>query len=699
MTTASRTRLQRALTGLGVLALVGVVAWLAVIVVAQARWTRTVESMSAARPDGVAIVRDAWGVPTIYGETDPDVAWGLAWAHSEDDFPVMQERLAVVRGQLGRLQGAEGAKVDYFRALIDSRAQTEAGYDRLSPEGLAMARAYAAGLNAYAAEHAGEVVARGVFPVTERDIVEGFVLISPLFFGLDGVVGQLVEGRGLDMSATFGPPEDRGSNAFAVAPSRMADGSTVLVSNSHQPWFGVAAWYEARLVSNDGGSGEGWSMQGVTFPGAPMILMGHNATLGWTNTVNAPDMVDVYRLEMDGDNYRLDGEWRTLERERVWLRVKMGPLVLPVPQWVERSVHGPVIRNDEGVYAFRYGSMGETRHLDQYYRLMRTRDFAEWRAVMAMQAVPGTNFIYADAAGNIAMLYNARLPTRDPAIDWSGVLPGDRSELIWEDYEPSENIPFLVNPPSGFVFNANNTPFDATAPEDDFDAGDFPDLVGIEERVTNRAMRAQRLLSADGSLTDAELQAIKMDTGLERDSEQGRALAEVFAAMKGEAAELAAAWDWSFDGKGAADALALLALHEVWPSTYFDVEAPDVAEVAASVPAHLMEHFGRLDVPLGEVVRLRRGDVDLPLTGGPGVLRAIHSLEEPDGRMSAWNGDGYVLVVKWPAGGGAPETRTVMAHGAAVAHPDSPHYSDQAEMFARGQYKDSPLPSWDDRRA
>ena len=135
----------------------------------------------------------------------------------------------------------------------------------------------------------------------------------------------------------------------------------------------------------------------------------------------------------------------------------------------------------------------------------------------------------------------------------------------------------------------------------------------------------------------------------------------------------------------------------MWPSTYFDVEAPDVAEVAASVPAHLLEHFGRLDVPLGEVLRLRRGDVDLPLTGGPGVLRAIHSLEEPDGRMRAWNGDGYVLVVKWPAGGGAPETRTVMAHGAAVAHPDSPHYSDQAEMFARGQYKDSPLPSWDDR--
>ena len=690
-------------SGAAVLALVSLalLIWAIAFIVAGLRWQGTLSDMAEVEPPAaVEIVRDAWGVPTVFGETDAAVAYGLAYAHAEDDFPVIQERLAVVRGQLGRLKGAEGAKVDYFRALIDSRGQTEAGYDRLSPEGLAVARGYAAGLNAYAAAHADKVVVRGAFPVTERDIVEGFVLISPLFFGLDMVVGDLVEGRGLEMAGTFGPPDDRGSNAFAIAPSRMADGSTVLISNSHQPWYGVAAWYEARLVSGNGG-GEPWSMQGVTFPGAPMILMGHNETLGWTNTVNRPDMVDIYKLQMggDGNNYRYDGVWRELERERVWLRVKMGPFVMPVPQWVERSVHGPVVRNDEGVFAFRYGSMGETRHLDQYHRLQKTTTFAAWREVMAMQAIPGTNFIYADAEGNIGMLYNASLPERDAEVDWSGVLPGDRSALVWESYEPAEDIPFLINPPSGFIFNANNTPLLATDPADDFTAEDFPDLVGIEDRMTNRALRAQALLRADESLTRDELHAIKMDAGVERDSKQGRTLADVFAIMEGEAAEVIAGWDWDFDGDHPADALALMSLHEVWPSIYFDVEAPELAEVAMRAPAHLMEHFGRIDPPMGELLRLRRGEVDVPLTGGPGVLRAIHSEVEDDGRLSAWNGDGFVLEVHWPAGGGAPVTRTVMAHGSAVADADSPHNADQAALFARGDYKDSPLPSWEDRPA
>jgi acyl-homoserine-lactone acylase len=356
---------------------------------------------------------------------------------------------------LGAMDGKSGAEVDYFSYLIDAHGQTLAGIDRLSPEARAMARAYADGINRFVADHPDEVIHRPLFPVTEVDIIEGFVLVSPLFFGLDMVVGDLVEGRNLDLSETFGDPMERGSNAFLIAPSRMEDGSTVLISNSHQPWYGPAAWYEARLAS-----GEGWSMQGVTFPGVPTILMGHNAHLGWTNTVNRPDMVDVYQLVMDksGKRYELDGEWVELERKRVWLRVKMGPVTLPVPRTMERSVHGPVIRNDKGVYAFRYASEGETRHLDQYYRLMRTTTLSEWREVMAMQAVPGTNFLYADKEGNIGFLYNAAFPDRDARVDWSGVLPGDRADLIWEGYEPSENIPFLLNPPSGFIYNANNTP-------------------------------------------------------------------------------------------------------------------------------------------------------------------------------------------------------------------------------------------------
>src|SRR4029079_3529514 len=119
-----------------------------------------------------------------------------------------------------------------------------------------------------------------------------------------------------------------------------SDGVTRLVSNSHQPWRGGTAWYE--LV---GESDEGWHMAGATFPGMPLVALGHNETLGWTNTVNRPDLVDVYKLELNGDGtqYRLDGKWRPLEKRTVWLPVRFGPLTLPVPRTVWRSAHGPVI--------------------------------------------------------------------------------------------------------------------------------------------------------------------------------------------------------------------------------------------------------------------------------------------------------------------------------------------------------------------
>ena len=101
---------------------------------------------------------------------------------------------------------------------------------------------------------------------------------------------------------------------MAVAPSRSADGATRLLVNSHQPYTGPVAWYEAVLDS-----GEGWHVAGGFFPGSPFMLHGHNQHLGWANTVNGPDLVDVYKLVVNPANpnqYRLDGQWRDFREER-----------------------------------------------------------------------------------------------------------------------------------------------------------------------------------------------------------------------------------------------------------------------------------------------------------------------------------------------------------------------------------------------
>jgi acyl-homoserine lactone acylase PvdQ len=340
---------------------------------------------------------------------------------------------------------------------------------------------------------------------------------------------------------------------MAVAPARSTDGATRLVSNSHQPWTGGVAWYELVVHSE-----EGWDFAGANFPGSPYPFLGHNKYLGWTNTVNRPDLIDVYKLVLDdsGENYRFDGQWRPLEEKRIWLKVKFGPFVLPVPRTIYRSVHGPVVKNEKGAFAIRYAGIDQANMVTQYYRLNKAKNFAEWRAAMAGQGVPATNFIYADAKGNIGLFYNAMFPDRQPGFNWRGVLPGDTSADLWTKTLPFDRVPTLVNPRSGYVMNANNTPWVAAGPGDELDAAAFSPLLGVEDDMTNRAVRLIELFEASGQIDEARLKAIKYDTAYAKSGYAKAWMVRLLAldtrddpALR-EAQDLLRRWDWNLDGKG-----------------------------------------------------------------------------------------------------------------------------------------------------
>ncbi len=361
------------------------------------------------------------------------------------------------------------------------------------------------------------------------------MLRSPFFFGLDKVIGSLASDKPLPPESAGPLPDapdvtplgvaERGSNGFAVAPRRSADGATRLISNAHQPWTGAAAWYE--LVVH---SGTGWNFAGATFPGVPYPLMGHNRTLGWTNTVNRPDLVDVYRLALDADGrrYRWDGGWRTLERHRVWLPVKLwGPFVLPVPRMVERAVQGPVITGKHGSFAIRYAGANQLGMVEEYYRLTRATDFVGWQRALARQAVPATNFVYADAAGHIGLFYNASFPRRRPGFDYRHILPGDTSRAFTPGTVPWAEVPRNVDPVSGFIVNANDSPFQAAGTGSELDPHAFSPLLGIETDTTNRGRRALELMGAIRAIGDADLLRIKFDTGVSRASWAGRWMRDV----------------------------------------------------------------------------------------------------------------------------------------------------------------------------
>ncbi|WP_200879094.1 acylase [Sphingopyxis sp. MWB1] len=697
-------------------ALIGLVLLLVGAAAALAFWEPLTASASAPpasdyQPERVEIARDRFGVPHIFGKSDADVAYGVAYAHAEDDFETLQQVMAMTRGRAGALLGEEGARIDYVAALLDVRATSARDWPGLPADVRRLFDAYAAGLNHYAAKHPEEVALRGLFPVTGEDVVAGFILRSPFFFGLDSVLGDAVEAK--PFAREGGPaladetkpvvrpltpvgrdPDDNGSNAMAVAPARSTDGATRLVSNSHQPWTGSVAWYELVVHSD-----EGWDFAGATFPGAPYPFLGHNKYLGWTNTVNRPDLIDIYKLVLDdsGEAYRFDGEWRPLEKKRVWLKVKFGPFTLPVPRTVWRSVHGPVVKNDEGAFAIRYAGMDQADMVTQYYRLNKARDFAEWRAAMAGQGVPATNFIYADAKGNIGLFYNAMFPDRPQGYDWRGVLPGDQSAALWTETLPFGRVPALVNPRSGYVMNANNSPWVAAGPGDELDAAAFSPLLGVEEDMTNRAARLIDLFEASGQIDEARLKAIKYDTSYAKTGYAKAWIDRLLALdVKGDPAleraqALLRQWDWNLDGKGKGDALALMLLRPANRSHYQRRPAPDPMKTLKEVTVHLQKHFAGLDPRLGTVLRLRHGEgaarVDLPLDGGNDTIRASTLWDvEPDGRLKVRHGDSFIMFVTWDRDGRV-RSESIQPFGAATTRPASPHYNDQAPLFVRHALK------------
>ncbi|MCP5066507.1 MAG: acylase, partial [bacterium] len=366
--------------------------------------------LAAAERFDVRIIRDAYGVPHIYGQRDVDVAYGLAFAHAEDDFLTIQKVNLATRGRLAAVDGLDAAPIDFMVQWMGVWDAVDAGYDsEISAETRGIAEAYAVGLNHYAALHP-EAVLPGAIPVTGRDIIAGFAFKTPLFYGFQQTMLELFEEE-RQRELALSPTEDAfhlsnlpqpilGSNAVAVGPGRSADGATRLLVNSHQPYTGPVAWYEVRLHSE-----EGWDVAGGVFPGGPVMLHGANRHLAWASTVNQPDLTDVYLLDVDPENpnrYRLDGEWREFERAEASFAVKLlGRLRWTVNRELLKSAHGPALRRPHGTYGVRFVGMNEIRGLEQYMRMNKARDFNEWRDAMRMQALPSINFIYADQAGNM----------------------------------------------------------------------------------------------------------------------------------------------------------------------------------------------------------------------------------------------------------------------------------------------------------
>jgi acyl-homoserine-lactone acylase len=649
----------------------------------------------------VRIIRDEYGVPHIYGKRDVDTAFGLAYAHAEDDFVTTQEVLLASRGSLAAVKGADAAQTDYLIHLMGVWEAVDAGYDtEISQHTRDIAQAYADGVNLYGSRHPEQLLPY-VLPVTGKDLIAGFTFKLPLFYGFDAVLGklfnegaprQLARQGELALQFTDQPQPEIGSQGMAVAPSLSADGKTRLLVNSHQPLTGPVAWYEARLHSE-----QGWDIVGGTFPGSPTILHGHNRYLGWSNTVNKPDLVDVYQLRLNPDNdnqYWLDGDWAELEVKDADILVKLfGPIRWIFSEPLYFSAHGPVLKLEHGAFALRWAGMGEMRTLEQYLALNKATNQAEFETALAIGSQPSINYVYADGQGNIAHYYNAMFPKRLEGWDWQKDLPGDRSELIWQDYLPFSAIPITRNPPSGFVFNANNTPYVSSVGEGQPRPQDFSPTLGIETRMTNRAHRLRRLLANEETISAEDFRRIKYDLSYDEDAS---GMPEFIAYLQTELAaedadlqeafELLKSWDYSTRIDSRSAALAMLTAQPLLDFRHAR-EDVDLSQQLREASAYLMQHFGRIDPTYGELNRLRRGDQEWPIDGGPDILRAVYTTsDEETGKLLDVAGDSYIMFVEWDKDGKVSST-SVHSFGSATLDESSPHYADQSPLFVEMREK------------
>lgn len=670
-----------------------------VVLVLSTSQTLSAESFEA------SIERDQYGVPHIYGATDADAAFGLAYAQAEDAWPIMEGSLPFFRGSAGLYEGREGAQSDYLVKWLDLWGTLDRDYEQvLSPEIRRYVEAFAEGFNAFIRDNPSEAKHPELLPITGKDIIAGHMLRHPLFYGFDGPVLELFgEERPNTVSkAPYNPkPKDPiGSNATAIAPSRTEDGSTYLIINSHQPLTGPVAWYEAHLQS-----GEGLDVMGGLFPGAPTIGVGFTKEHGWGATVNKPDLVDIYVLEMNPDDpnqYRLDGEWQNLEVSKVKLKLKLwGFFPWSVSREVLRSVHGPALRTDHGVYAIRYAGMDEMKQVEQWLAMNKAKNFEEWQAAIALNYIQSFNFVYANRHGDIHFIHNAQLPMRAPNWQWDQYLPGDRSDLIWDAYHPTSSLPQVTNPSSGFVHSANQTPFNITAASDNPRQRDVPANGGWQTRMTNRATRGLELFEDFGEISFDEAWQLKHDNSYSINYRGIAFLQQVTSLPKtsdriAEAIDILSNWDRATDKDNRGAALGVCVLAAEWQAESGGSSNPDPQPILDDCIEQTLDIGGRLDPRWGDVNRHGRDDTHWPVAGGPDTLRAIYSRRlDGDDHLTAVAGDGLYYLIRWMPDG---DMRALGTHqyGNDMTNPDSSHYLDQAEDFTN-EVLHQPLYSDQDR--
>mgnify|MGYP001310552800 FL=1 len=637
-------------------------------------------------PDNIQIVRDAYGVPHIFTKTDAELAYGLAWAHSEDDFETIQQGFLAGNALTSDLIGKKGYGIDFITQFIGSERLFNEKYEKeISPEYKLILEAYSQGINRYAQLHPKKVLSKKLFPLTPKKMF----LYAQLQLFVSSK-GDFWVKKILGNKLTYKPVEEdvKGSTTFGFNSSKTKDSSTYLAINTHQPLDGPTSWYEVHLCSE-----QGTDIIGALFAGSPNILIGANRNIAWAHTVNQPDKTDVYKLEMHPNKkrfYRVDDQYLQLKKHKAKIIVKVLGIPLKVSKKYFERIYGPTLENDSGFYSVRTPSLFEAKALEQWWRMNKAESFSEFYSILKMKALPGYNIGYADKNDTLFYISNGLIPKRVPGYDWANVVPGNTKKTLWTSTYDIEELPQVIQPSSGYFYNANHSPFKSSDSLDNPNEALFAKEMGFETYDNNRSKRIKQLIDEHKTVDYNDFKTIKYDHQFPKPFHYSWMNIDSLFMMTPEnypkvrsVLEQIQNWDRvaSADSYGAG---AYGILYFKLAKYYKKLPQPKVFTKSILYKAlieaqeHMIEYFGQTQVKLGSFQKLVRGDKELPVFGLPDVITAMGSVPYKDGKTKVVKGESYIELVKFTPQG--VDIESVISYGSSD-DPESKHYSDQMELY------------------
>jgi acyl-homoserine-lactone acylase len=673
----------------------------------------------------VTIMRDKWGVPHIYGKSDADAVFGLLYAQCEDDFERVEMNYISAMGRLAEVQGEELIYTDLRTRLYNDSTRAKLLY-RQSPSWLQkLMNAFADGSNYYLATH----------PEVKPKLITRFQPWMPLLFSEGSIGGDLTNISVRQLKAFYSgvqvpaeviddSAEPRGSNGFAIAPSRSEKGYSLLLINPHTSFYFRS---EVHMVSE-----EGLNAYGAVTWGQFFVYQGFNENCGWMHTSTYADAVDEFleTVARRGDSvfYKHDGNWRPAsQRDVVIGYVKEGKLSRQTFKVFETH-HGPVISRENEKWMTIRMMDDPVGALQQSFLRTKARGYQTYKQVMEINGNSSNNTVFADRYGNIAYWHGNFIPRRDTSVNFD--LPVDGSDIRsdWKGYHGIDDIVQLKNPANGWIQNCNSTPFTAAA-EASPRKEKYPRYMAPDGQ-NFRAINADRVLRREEKFTLDELIESAYDPALTAFERLLPSLEQAYldspdAQLKNQVAgpmEVVRTWNKESDASSVGATLAM-----AWGRKLQSMAIPRIPEeeiathrsdvvfqvdqmIARTTPAEkltafaqavtdLEKDFGTWTLPWGDMNRFQRltGKIDetfddarpsLPVGFASsfwGSLAAFGSRPYPGTKKFYGSvGNSFVAVVEF---GPKVKAKSIVTGGSS-SQPGSRHFNDQSEMYTQGQFKD-----------